>query len=237
MNSPKERLPGCGPRRLSTASRWGRLALSLALVDVLSFAGCASTGSQANPSSPALAVSPASIGFWNVIVGRNSTQTITLTNMGSSSVSVSQISVSGAGFSTSGLTPPLTLMAGQSTALSVIFAPASAGSATGSVTVVSNATNSPTTIALSGTGVQPISHSVTLTWSPSTSVVVGYNVYRGAQSGGPYTKLNSSPISITTYTDTTVLAGQTYFFVSTAVDSNNVESVFSNEVSAAIPTP
>jgi fibronectin type 3 domain-containing protein len=68
-------------------------------------------------------------------------------------------------------------------------------------------------------------------------VVVGYNVYRGTQSGGPYTKLNSSPVSATTCTDSSVKAGQTYFYVVTAADSSNVESAYSNEVSASIPSP
>ena len=78
-------------------------------------------------------------------------------------------------------------------------------------------------------------HSATLTWTASTSVVVGYNVYRGSTSGGPYTKLNSSLDASTTFTDSSVLSGQTYYFVVTAVDSNNVESAYSNEVTATIP--
>jgi fibronectin type 3 domain-containing protein len=66
---------------------------------------------------------------------------------------------------------------------------------------------------------------------------MGYYVYRGTQTGGPYAKLNATPISLTTYTDSAVQAGQAYFYVATSVDSNNVESSFSNETSAIIPTP
>jgi fibronectin type 3 domain-containing protein len=90
---------------------------------------------------------------------------------------------------------------------------------------------------LSGTGVQPIPHLATLSWTASTSTVIGYNVYRGTVSGGPYTKINSSVDATTTFTDTSVQAGHTYFWVVTAVDSSNVESVRSSEVSATIPTP
>lgn len=151
-----------------------------------------------------LTASPTSLGFGNVAVGSSSTQTVVLTNTGNSSVSVSQINVSGAGFSTSGLTPPLTLTAGQSMVISVIFAPATLSSSTGSVTVASNASNSRATVALSGTGAQPTLHSVSLTWVPSTSLVVGYNIYRGTQSGGPYTILNSSLVLVTTSIDSTV---------------------------------
>lgn len=85
------------------------------------------------------------------------------------------------------------------------------------------------------TAVPLTAHSATASWTASTSVVSGYNVYRGTVSGGPYTKLNSSLIALFTYTDTTVQSGQTYFFVTTAVDGSGNESVFSNEVTAVIP--
>jgi len=103
-------------------------------------------------SPPQLSASPTNLSFGNVTVASIGTQTITLTNISNSSVTISQISASGVGFTTSGLTLPLTLGAGQITTFNVIFSPATSGSLTGSVTVVSNATDSPTTIALSGTG-------------------------------------------------------------------------------------
>jgi fibronectin type 3 domain-containing protein len=78
---------------------------------------------------------------------------------------------------------------------------------------------------------------VDLSWNASASAVVGYNVYRGSQSGGPYTQINSALNATTTYTDATVLGGQTYFYVVTAVDGNNVESTFSNQVQAVVPSP
>jgi fibronectin type 3 domain-containing protein len=64
---------------------------------------------------------------------------------------------------------------------------------------------------------------------------VGYNTYSSTVSGGPYTKLTSAPVSTSAYTDSNVVAGQTYFFVVTAVDSSNLESAYSAEVSALIP--
>jgi fibronectin type 3 domain-containing protein len=66
---------------------------------------------------------------------------------------------------------------------------------------------------------------------------VGYNVYRGTVSGGPYAKVNSALESTTAYGDTNVLAGKTYFYVVTAVDGGGTESGFSNQVKAIIPTP
>jgi fibronectin type 3 domain-containing protein len=90
-------------------------------------------------------------------------------------------------------------------------------------------------VSLSGTGVAPVQHSVTLTWAASTSSVAGYNVYRGTVTGGPYTKINSSLITGHTYTDSTVVSGTEYYYVATAVDSSGNESVNSNEASAPVP--
>ncbi|MGD0957536.1 MAG: hypothetical protein ABR953_12015 [Candidatus Acidiferrales bacterium] len=102
--------------------------------------------------------------------------------------------------------------------------------------MASSATSAPT-ISVSGTGAQaPTSYSASLSWTASASAsVVGYNVYQGTVSGGPYAKLTSTPVSAVQYTDTTVQSGQTYFYVVTAVDSSNDESAFSNQAVAAIP--
>lgn len=83
-----------------------------------------------------------------------------------------------------------------------------------------------------------ISHSVTLNWVASTSPnVTGYNVYRATTSGGPYTRLTANPVAALTYLDTTVLAGQTFYFVVTAVNDSRNESTYSNQATAIIPTP
>jgi hypothetical protein len=80
-------------------------------------------------------------------------------------------------------------------------------------------------------------HAITLAWTPSTSTVKGYNIYRAKVSGGPYSKLNPSAITGTTYTDNAVQGGTKYFYVAAALNSNDVESVYSNEVSATVPEP
>ena len=66
---------------------------------------------------------------------------------------------------------------------------------------------------------------------------MGYNVYRGSQSGGPYSKLNAQVQVSLQFTDTTVKSGDTYYYVVTAVDANTTESNYSNEASAAVPVP
>jgi fibronectin type 3 domain-containing protein len=79
---------------------------------------------------------------------------------------------------------------------------------------------------------------VDLSWVGSTSSgVVGYYVYRGTVSGGPYSKLNSTPAPTTNYTDTSVQSGVTYYYVVTAVDNKGMESAYSNQSMATIPTP
>jgi hypothetical protein len=84
----------------------------------------------------------------------------------------------------------------------------------------------------------PVSHSVSLTWTPSTSsTVVGYNVYRATTSGGPYAKVNGSSVAATTYSDGSVASGQTYYYVATAVDSSNLESAYSTQAKSVVPTP
>jgi len=126
---------------------------------------------NAGSARPQLSVVPGSVSFGNVTVNATNTQTIKLTNSGTANLTVSQATVSGSGFSSSGLTLPATLSPGQSTNFNVAFAPASTGSVTGSVSVVSNATNSPATLALSGTGVSSTPPSVAIT-SPSNGASV-----------------------------------------------------------------
>lgn len=82
----------------------------------------------------------------------------------------------------------------------------------------------------------PVSHSVSLTWTPSTSSsVVGYNVYRATTSGGPYAKVNGSSVAATAYSDGSVASGQTYYYVATAVDSSNLESAYSTQAKSIVP--
>ena len=191
-----------------------------------------------NAATFILNASQTSLSFPSVNLGSNSSLGVTFTNAGNSNVTVSNVSLSGSGYSLAGVSTGQILTPGQTATLTVTFAPAASGSAPGTATVTSNATNSPSTvITLSGTGVQPVSHSATLTWTASASTVSGYNVYRSTVSGGPYTKLDASLVTTTSYKDSTVQAGLTYYYVVTSVDSSGDESADSTQVSAKVPTP
>ena len=179
--------------------------------------------------------SSTSLSFGNVNVSSSGSQTVTLTNAGNSTITISNVTIAGAGFNATGVSSGLMLNPGQTATLNATFSPSASGNVTGSVMVASNATNSPDSIALAGTGVAAVNHSVALAWTASTSTVIGYNTYSGMASGGPYTKLTSSPMASTAYTDSTVQSGQTYYYVVTAVNSSNEESTYSVQVSATIP--
>lgn len=192
------------------------------------------TGTGASPGS--LSLSPPNVNFGNVVVGAAQNQAGTLTASGAA-VTVSSVTSSNPEFTVTGLSLPVTLNAGQVAPFTLTFTPQSSGAASGTITFSSNATNPTMAASVAGTGTSAPQHSVGLSWVASTSTVVGYNVYRGTQTGGPYVLLNGSPDASTTYTDTSVQAGQTYYYVVTAVNSSGTESVYSNQAQALIPTP
>lgn len=200
--------------------------------------GGSSGGSTTPPAQGQLSISPASYNFGSLNVGASVSQSFSITNTGNASVTFSSVTIAGAGFNASGISNGVILAAGKATTVQVTFAPAAAGQFTGGIQLSSNASNSSLAISFSGTGTQPapVNYSVSLSWSPSSSSgVVGYDVYRGTVSGGPYTTLTSSPDASTTYSDSTAQTGQTYYYVVTSVDSGNVQSGYSSPVSVTVP--
>jgi hypothetical protein len=110
-----------------------------------------------------------------------------------------------------------------------VIVPAGATSATFTVTAAAHSEDE--TAVLTATAL----HSVLLTWNPSqSSNLAYYNLYRGIVSGGPYPVVTSVGL-VTTYTDSNVQAGETYYYVVTAVDAAGSESPYSNEASATLP--
>jgi hypothetical protein len=193
------------------------------------------TGNAVSAAST-LATSASSLAFGNVIVGSSSSQVLTIINTGSSSIRVSALSITGAGFSFSSTATPFTLASKQARQLAVTFKPASTGSVSGRLTIASNASNSSLGISLSGTGAVVASHNVTLSWTGSSGTS-GYNVYRSTASGTGYQKINSSLQTSTSYIDSAVLSGKTYYYVVTAVAAGGPESPYSNQTTVNIPNP
>jgi len=174
------------------------------------------------------------LNFRNVNVSSSNTQNITMINAGNSSVTIAQVMVAGAGFNTTGASG-VTIAPGETTTLASTFAPSASGTATGKITVSSNATNSPASISLSGTGVAAVPHTVALSWAPAVTGVIGFKTYVSMVSGGPYVQMGYVPSTTPAYTDSSVQSGQSYFYVVTAVDASNHESLYSSEVAAIVP--
>ena len=187
----------------------------------------------------AVRLSPSSLNFGNEPVDViSSSQVITLNNTGNAALSITSIAFTGTNATdfTQVDTCGATVAAGGNCTIAILFTPLASGARGASLTITDNASGSPQSVSLSGTG----THDVILTWTASaTSGVVGYNVYRGTTSGGESsTPLNSTPINGTTYTDENVTAGATYYYVVTAVASNDVtQSADSKEASATVPSP
>jgi Abnormal spindle-like microcephaly-assoc'd, ASPM-SPD-2-Hydin len=200
-------------------------------------AGIAAANGNAVLSGAQFNANTSTINLGNVALGDTKTATVSFTNSTSSAVTISNISVSGPGFNASGIPSGTILNPGQTATLNITFTPASTGTQSGSITVASNSQNPSITVALQATGVPAGDHLAALSWSSVGAPAVGYFIYRGTATGGPYTRLNTAADANTTYTDSAVSAGQSYYYVVTAVGSNGVESSYSNEAVGTIPSP
>ena len=207
---------------LSVASNASNSPLNIAL---------SGTGTAAGQ----LAVSPTSLSFGNVTVGSNAALNGSLIASGAS-VTVSSASQNNSEFVLSGISLPTTLAAGQSVPFTVTFTPSASGASSASLSFSSNASNSPTAQSLTGTGTGVTQHTVALTWGAAEDAV-GYNVYRSTTSGTGYTMINTSLDGSAGYSDSTVVSGQTYYYVTTAVNASSEESGYSNQAQAIIPNP
>ena len=202
---------GCEGSSASPEKFWAsvkKIALTVAIAFLACVAGngCAglvtpnySSGNSGKPSptptpttQPALTASPTTATFPNVATGSSSSQTITLQNGGTANVTITSASVSGAGFTTSGLTMPLTIAPGQSSTFNVVFTPSGNGSVTGSLALASNAPSSPLTLTLSGSGV-----TATRVLTPSTTAVSFGDVILGSSNSQAVTLTNSGNSDVT----------------------------------------
>jgi hypothetical protein len=234
--------------RISNYRSIASMAVAASVLGIaLAGAGCATvspkSGSTPTGAFGAVQATPSVISFGNQVLQSTVTQNVALKNTGNISITINGVTVTGAGFGFSSLSPGFSLSPNQSVTFQVWFRPQTSGSASGNVSILSSNLASPASISVSGAGVTSLSspappapslHSVTLTWGPSASSVIGYRVYRDDGSG-------LSPLSAVltnlTYTDSTVVSGSTYDYAVTSVDSAGGESAYSNQVTAVIPTP
>jgi hypothetical protein len=160
-------------------ARWNALVVVLALATMLGCQGL-STGKTAlqgttTPPPGTLSAAPSSVTFGNVQTGTSQSLSEALSNTGGTSLTITQATVSGAGFSTTGLDLPLTLAPGQSSTFSIVLNPLSAASVSGNLAITYDGSGSPLNIALSGKAVAAGS----LTGNPTSfsfgNVLVGAN--------------------------------------------------------------
>lgn len=181
-----------------------------------------------------LSMTPTHLTFGNVSVGTSATLTGRLLS-GATDVTIYSAGITSPEFALTGISFPLTIPAGHSKSYQITFTPGSRGEASAIIRFHGGSANLSTEQALVGTGMPPSSHSVNLSWNPAAVGVIGYNIYRSSSSGGPYSIINSAPDPNTSFLDTTVLGGQTYFYVTTAIASDGKQSAFSNSVEVVIP--
>jgi len=204
---------------------------------------------------PQLSISAGSVVFGNVAVNSTSTQSITLSSTGTGPVTINSATLTGAGFTVSGATFPVTLNPGQTVTLNVQFDPTTAGAATGQLTIQSNSsTNGTAVISLSGTGTTAPAalsaltcSSASMTGSGSDSCTVTLSA--AAASGGLSVSLASSSAAVTVPATVTVPANATSAGFTASVSSvtsaqavtltasaGSVSKSFALQLNAAVPT-
>jgi hypothetical protein len=198
------------------------------------------TGTAVGSQGSLSVTNPIAVG--NVVVGTSGTANGTLT-ASTASVVVSSVALSGTNsseFSITGLSFPVTVNVGTPVSFTVHFTPTATGAASASAAFTSNASNSPTSSSLTGSGTPAPVHTVQLSWVASpTGDVTSYNVYRAVFASsvcGTYSNIGSTGSSPTAFADNNVTDGTTYCYATTAVDSSG-ESAYSNIAQAQIPAP
>ncbi|MFJ6212207.1 choice-of-anchor D domain-containing protein [Streptomyces sp. NPDC092296] len=142
------------------------------------------SGSGTAPG-PVLNTSPAALSFAGTVVGSSAAaQTVTVTNSGTTSATVSKVAVTGDFSQTDNCSA---IPVGGSCAVSVAFKPTAGGSRTGTLTVTSDANNSPTTVALTGSGIDS-----------STDIAAGRPA-SASSSSSPYVPANLTDGDASTY--------------------------------------
>ena len=204
----------------------------------VSLAGIATgppSGSGNALAEPILSSTSLSFGNQPIAVS-SSMQTITLSNNTGAALSIAGLTIGGANagdFAEIANSCGASMAAGGACTIGVSFTASDAGQRTTTLSITDNASNSPQTVSLTGTGCPDVFLSRAASTTPG---VIGYDIYRGTAAGGESgTPINSAPVGTTTYVDANVKAGTTYFYVLRSVTANGVQSPASNETKANVP--
>ncbi|HEY6387534.1 MAG TPA: choice-of-anchor D domain-containing protein, partial [Candidatus Acidoferrum sp.] len=131
-----------------------------------------------------ISVSSTALNLGSAVVGTTTNGSLNVTNTGGANLIISLISVNGGPFGVSGITTPSTIVPGSSATVNVSFTPTTAGSDSGSISIISNDPNSPTTtVNLTGIATtsavaptittQPVNQTVTAGQTATFTVVAG----------------------------------------------------------------
>lgn len=194
-------------------------------------------GLSLGAATPALTLSSTTVAFGDVDLNSPATQTVTLTSSGTAPLILNAGSVTGTGFSISGVGFPITLNPNSTAVLDIQFDPTTSGAVTGGVTLTDNTSTWTATVTLTGTG-QATAYEVQLTWdapSSSTDSVATYAIYRATGTSSSYELLGSTTASTTAYTDTSVANSTAYTYYVVSVDAEGNQSSPSNTYSVTIP--
>ena len=210
---------------------------------------------QLNAAVPTLSISPASLAFGNVTVNTASTLPVTLTSAGTAPVTINSATLSGTGFTMSAATLPVTLNPTQSVTLNVQFDRATAGAATGQLTIQSNSTtNGTAVIGLTGTGTAVPAALSSLSCSSGSMTGAGSDtctvtLSSAAGSSGLSVGLTSSTPAVTVPSTVVVPANATSAGFTATVSSvttaqavtltasaGSISKSFALQLNAAVPT-
>ena len=150
-------------------------------------------GSGTTAPSPQLTVNPTAVNFGNVPLNTPTNKTVTLTSSGTAAVTITAANVTGSGFSVSGASFPLQLNPNQTATLQVRFDPSAAGTASGQLSITSDATGGTATIPLSGNGTVITSAQLTV----STNSLAFGNVAVNSTATLPVTLTSSGTAPVT----------------------------------------
>jgi cytochrome c553 len=150
-----------------TPTALGGRAASVSIASNASPVTISLSGTGVATPAPAVTLAPGSLDFGLSTVGAAPiARTVSLTNGGTAALSLSAVNVTGNGFGGSH-NCGTSVASGASCTLTLTFSPPSAAATTGQVSVVSNASGSPHTVALAGTGV--LASTAVLNWSGAAS--------------------------------------------------------------------